>query len=87
MGFEQAAIGVCMACVVTSLISIVFFIVAGAALSVKTVADARRQARRASPYLGQLSRWCSVSELAGIDRALDQTLAEDRAAHLGLPGR
>ena len=85
MGFEQAAIDLGMACVVASLISIVLFFLVGAGMSVKTVADARRQARRASPYLGQLSRWCSVSELAGIDQALDQVLAEDRAAHLGLP--
>lgn len=86
MGFERAVIDLCMACVAASLVSIVLFIVAAAAMSVKTVADARRQARRESAYLGQLSRWCSVSELAEIDQALDQVLAEDRAGRLGLPG-
>lgn len=87
MGFEQAAIDLGMACVVASLFGIVLFIVIGAVLSVKTVADARRQARRMSPYVGELSRWSSVSELAEIDQALDQVLTEDRAARPGLPGR
>ncbi len=86
MGFEQAAIYLCMVCVAVSLVSIVLFFLIGAGMSVKTVLDARRRSRRTPAYLDQLSHSCSVSELAEIDQALDQVLAGDRAAHLGVPG-
>jgi hypothetical protein len=86
MGFEQAAIDLLMAGAVASLISIVLFFVLGAVISAKTVADARRQTRRRSPYVGQMSRGCSVGELAEIDLALDRILAEDRTAHSRFTG-
>ncbi|GEM_PF-6259666 len=79
MGLERAAAGLWMACVLASLLSVVAVLVAGALTAVRAVAGARRRARRARARLGQMSRWCSASELAELDQALDRIAAEDRA--------
>lgn len=73
-----------MAGVVISLVSIVLFFVFGAGASLLTIAAAARRARRSSHRLlcEQLSNGCAVAELAEIDEALDQVLAEE---YRGLP--
>lgn len=87
MTFAQAALGLWMAALVLSLISIGLFFATGALVSVLTVRDARRRVRQPSHHLGQLARWCSVRELAEMDAALDGVLASDHGTMPGRPPR
>lgn len=82
MALGRLALDLWMACVVLSLAGIGLFGVVGAVAALLTVIRAERQARRPRG-LGQLSRWCPVTELAEIDEALDRILAEEHGA---LPG-
>lgn len=80
----RVALDLWMAGVVLSVISVGFFIVLWARVSLLTVAGAKHRVRRQSRHLGQLLRWYRLTELAGIDDALDRILAEEHGA---LPGR
>lgn len=74
----KVALDLFTAGVVLSLISITLFFVFGAGVSLLTVAGARRRARHRSSQLEQLSHGCPPDELAEIDEALDNILAEER---------
>lgn len=84
MTLGRIALDVAMSGVVISLISIVLFFVLGAGMSLLTLMRAGRRARRSSRrvQLEQLSHGCTVAELAEIDQALDQVLAQEYG---GLP--
>lgn len=59
------------------LLSVVLFFLLWAGASVLTIAQARRRARRRPELLAGLARSCAVSDLAEIDDALQQVLAQE----------
>ncbi len=78
MTVGKAALDLWTAGVVLALGSIGFFLVAGAVVSLLTVAGAWRRSRRPRQELGQLAGSCSARELAEIDDVLDRILAEEQ---------
>lgn len=69
--------------VVLSLISIGVLAVLGTWVCLLTVIGAKSRARKQALHLGQLSHWCSVSELAEIDDKLKLILREEGGRLLG----
>jgi hypothetical protein len=59
------------------LLSVVLFFLLWAGASALTIARARRRARRRPELLAGLARGCAVSDLAEIDDALRQVLAQE----------
>lgn len=72
-----------MAGVMASLVSVVLFVLVWMGVSIKALAGefraARRMSGRLSPQVAEMSRWCSSSDLAEIDQALDRVLEDQQA--------
>lgn len=64
--------------VVLSLISIVLFVVFGAAMGLLTVARAKRQLRRDTGRLDKLPGFSGSRDLLEIDASLERIMAEER---------
>ncbi|HEV2376405.1 MAG TPA: hypothetical protein VGS19_30070 [Streptosporangiaceae bacterium] len=67
--------------VVASLVVLVLFAGFATGVAVATVARSRRRAKRARDDLRELARWCPVGELADIDEALEEVLAQEDSGH------
>ena len=69
--------------VVLSLISLGVLAVLCAWVGLRTVLGAKARARKQALYLGELSGWLSVSELAEIDDKLEMILRQEGGRLLG----
>jgi hypothetical protein len=87
MSLRTVALDLVVVGVLLSLISIVLFILLGGAISLLTVARARRQHGRHVGQIGQPPGLPASEDLAEIDEALERIMSEERAAVVGrLPG-
>ncbi len=73
----EAAADIWAVVVTVCLLSVVLLFLSWAGASVLTLARARRRARRRPGQLAWLARGCAVSDLAGIDDALQQILEQE----------
>lgn len=83
MPLRMVASDVLAVLVLLSLISIVLFVVAGAAISLLTVARATRQLRRGTGRLGKLEGFAGNQDLIDIDASLERIMPEERGALAG----
>lgn len=83
MPLRMVASDVLAVLVLLSLISIVLFVVAGAAIGLLTVARATRQLRRGTGRLGKLEGFAGNQDLIDIDASLERIMAEERGALAG----
>ena len=89
MSFRAVALDLLAVGAVMSLVSIVLFLMFGAAISLLTVARARRQLLRSASASarGQLPGFLSSKDIAEIDEALERIMSEEcRALPGGTPG-
>jgi hypothetical protein len=86
IALDLSAVGVLL-----SLISIILFVAFGVAISLLTVARARRQLRRLTARIGPSPGLFASKDLAEIDEALERIMSEEcaalPAASLGEPTR
>ncbi len=85
MTIGKAALDLWTAGVVVALCCIALFFVAGAVVSLLTVAGARRRSQRPRHDLGQLTRCYPSGQLAEVDDALDRIMAEERGGRASFP--
>lgn len=87
MSFRMVASDLLAVLVLLSLISIVLFVVIGAAVGLLTLARAERQLRRRTGHLCKLPGFSGSKDMIEIDASLERIMAEERAAVPGLlPG-
>jgi hypothetical protein len=84
MSLRMVALELLAVGAVLSLISIVLFVMFGAAISLLTVVRARHQLRRCAGQLDRLPGLSGSKDLAEIDAALERIMSEERGV---LPGR